>query len=128
MTIELTDIEKIEKSGTGEWVEIEEGADEIVMAVPLSMMTTELARRAIESDQNPWRILKIPEHLLTFQTCMIAVNLDGLVLKYVPKRLMTIEICITAVRQNKEAIKYVPHELRENFEKCLVAYEGWLER
>ena len=26
MTIELTDIEKIEKSGTGEWVEIEEAA------------------------------------------------------------------------------------------------------
>jgi len=58
----------------------------------------------------------------TYEGCLTAVQMNGLVLLFVPEEMRTFEICLAAVQKNGHALEFVPEEMR-TFEICLAAVQ-----
>lgn len=54
--------------------------------------------------------------------CLIAMNTDGALMKYVPVNILTPEICLAAVNSRGSALEYVPNNMKTH-EICLVPQE-----
>jgi len=53
---------------------------------------------------------EIPKNILNEEICSLAVEKEGLDLRYVPDELKSEEICRKAVKNNRNAIMYVPQD------------------
>jgi hypothetical protein len=61
---------------------------------------------AIEAEQNPETLSKIPQKYKTEKVITAALEINGLSLRYVDDK--TYEQCLTAVESNKDALQFVP--------------------
>ena len=65
----------------------------------------------------------IPNNLISYNLCKIAVQNDGFALRYVPKEYMTEELCLIAVNHDPFAIGFIPETIITQ-EMCLAAVKG----
>lgn len=69
--------------------------------------------------KSAYSILSIPDEHITEELSMLAVSVNGLVLKYVKDEYKTDDVCNSAIMQNGNAIEFVPNPTDEQYKVAI---------
>ena len=78
--------------------------------IPKNIITKELCELAVE--HNGLSLKYIPKEYITKKLCQMAIQQNGMALLYVPENIITLKLCELSIRKNSENLQYVPDNFR----------------